>query len=563
MEGEVGAESVIANAEFLRRPSRPADPESENRALVALAQEMSSSPEGILQRLAETALALCEAGSAGITLLETGEDGQPVLRWHGVAGCFAPRLWQLMPRDFSPCGIVLDAGTPQLFQHPERYYSYLLEVEPRIVEALLIPFAVAGELTGTIWVLSHGENRRFDGEDLRVMTNLAKFAGAAFQVQSSVRRLQEADRRKDEFLAVLAHELRNPLAPIVNAGQILLREDVPEEERRSAQEVIGRQVRQMARLVDDLMDVSRISHGRIELRRRPADLGEIVRRAVETSRPVIASRGHSLDVTLPAGPLLAEADPTRLEQVFSNLLNNAAKYTEPGGRIRLTAEKVDGHAVLRVKDSGIGISPAQFPTLFEMFVQGDRSLERSAGGLGIGLGLARSLVEMHGGTVQAQSGGLGQGSEFTVRLPLLPETPAAADPPVAVARAEGNGSGGLRVLVVDDNQDSADSMALLLQLRGHQVRTAYDGLEAVTVAESFSPSLVLLDIGLPKLNGYEAARRIRQQPGGGDVKLIAVTGWGQEDDKRRAREAGFDHHVTKPLDVSILEELLASATVQV
>jgi signal transduction histidine kinase len=559
MGGEMGVWSVIATAEFLRRPSRPADHESENRALVALAQEMSSSPEGILQRLAEVALALCSADSAGITLLETGDDGKPILRWHGVAGCFAPRLWQLMPRDFSPCGIVLDVGSPQFFHLPERYFSYLAEVDPRIVEALLIPFSVAGELVGTVWALSHDEEHRFDGEDLRVMVNLSKLAGVAYQVQSSVRDLQEADRRKDEFLAVLAHELRNPLAPIVNAGQILLREDAAEEERRAAREVIDRQVRQMARLVDDLMDVSRISHGRIELRKRTVDVAEVARRAIETSRPLIAARGHHLDVTLPSEPLLAEADPTRLEQVFSNLLNNAAKYTEPGGRIHLAAERVDGHAVIRVRDSGIGISPEQLSGLFEMFAQGDRSLERAQGGLGIGLGLARSLVEMHGGTVRADSAGPGRGSEFTVRLPLLAAAPEAAGPPATAASPASGLSGGLRVLVVDDNQDSADSMALLLQIRGYEVRTAYDGLEAVTAAAEFAPSMVLLDIGLPKMNGYEAARRIRQQPGGKDLKLVALTGWGQEEDKRRALAAGFDLHVTKPLEPALLEQLLASA----
>jgi signal transduction histidine kinase/CheY-like chemotaxis protein len=554
--GELDLDSVIATPELSRRPFRPPNHEAENRALVALAQEMASSPDGVLQRLVDWALDLCAAHSAGITLTEQGEDGQPVLRWHAVAGRFASLLGNLMPRDFSPCGVVLNENAPQLFLRPERHYPYLLQVDPPVVEGLLLPFAVAGEPVGTIWVLTHDESHTFDAEDLRVLQSLAKLAGVAYQMVFSVKALEEADRRKDEFLAVLAHELRNPLTPIRSAVQILRREETPEADLRSARETIDRQVCQMTHLIDDLLDVSRISHGRIELRRERVELAEVVRSALETSRPLVESSGHRLDVELPPGPIPLEGDPTRLAQVFSNLLNNAAKYTERGGQIRLTAEQVDHHVRVRVTDSGIGISPAQLPKLFKMFTQGANSLERAQGGLGIGLGLARSLAEMHGGTVEASSAGLGQGSEFVVRLPVAVEAPRTAEPSPAASGAARAGATAQRVLVVDDNQDAADSLSALLQLMGHEVRTAYDGVEAVAAAASFAPSVVLLDIGLPRMNGYEVARRIREQPRGQDMTLIAVTGWGQDEDKRRSREAGFDLHITKPLDPAILDQLL-------
>jgi len=304
---------------------------------------------------------------------------------------------------------------------------------------------------------------------------------------------------------MLAHELRNPLAPIRSAVQILRSTELSGADPRPARDVIDRQVRQMARLIDDLLDVSRISRGRIELRRESVDLAAVMRSALETSLPLIESYGHRLDVSFPSERVPLEADPTRLAQVFLNLLNNAAKFTERGGRIRLTAERIGGQAVVRVTDSGIGISPAQLPQIFQMFSQIDRSLERARGGLGIGLALARSLVELHGGTIEAASGGLGRGSELVVRLPIAVEATLADQPAAAVSTAaagETSAAFALRVLVVDDNQDAADSLAFLLQLQGHEVRTAYDGLEAVTAAAAFSPSLVLLDIGLPNLNGY-------------------------------------------------------------
>jgi PAS domain S-box-containing protein len=366
--------------------------------------------------------------------------------------------------------------------------------------------------------------------------------------------LQEADRRKDEFLAMLAHELRNPLAPIRNAVQILRAKGPPMLELHWARDVIDRQVDQMTRLVDDLLDVSRITRGKILLRKERVELAAVVSSAVEASRPLIEKWGHELTVTLPPGPVHLEADPTRLAQVLLNLLNNAAKYTEQGGRIWLTIEPEGDEVCVRVKDTGIGIPPEMLPRVFEMFTQVERSLERSQGGLGLGLTLVRSLVEMHGGTVKAHSGGPGKGSEFVVRLPV-----ARGPEPEGVA-----GDGGKvlspprrRILVVDDNRDAANSLAILLRILGHEVHTAHDGLEAVGAATVFQPDVVLLDIGLPKLNGYEAARRVRQERGTG-VTLIALTGWGQEEDRRLSKEAGFDHHMTKPVELPALQRLLAN-----
>ncbi|HEV2847218.1 MAG TPA: ATP-binding protein [Thermoanaerobaculia bacterium] len=562
----VDLEEVFPTAELSRRPARPPDHAAENRALVALAQEMASSPEGILQKLVDTALTLCGADSAGISLLEE-EDGGEIFRWHAIAGQFAPHLLGILPRDFSPCGIVLDRNSPQMISRPERYFTNLVEAFPPIIEGLLIPFAAGGPPIGTIWVLAHSESRKFDAEDARVLGSLAKFAGAAHQALTSLgslkaaqQRLEEADRRKDEFLAVLAHELRNPLAPVCNAVEILSREDAAEADRRRARCVIDRQTRQMVRLVDDLLDVSRISRGRIELRKQRVDLAAVVQSAVETSRPPMEAAGHQLTVTLPSGPVPLEADPTRLAQVISNLLNNAAKYTAHGGQVFLSAEWEGGEAVVRVRDSGIGIPRPMLSRIFDMFIQADSSLERAHGGLGIGLALARRLIEMHGGTLEAFSAGPGLGSEFVARCPVAGETAKPLEGPERGAGAAAAKASRRRVLVVDDNEDAAESLGVLLEMMGHEVRTAYNGLEAVAKTAEFVPDVVLLDIGLPGMNGYEAARRIRQQPSGGAMRLVALTGWGQEEDKRRSREAGFDLHVTKPLDPALLERLLTGSS---
>lgn len=369
--------------------------------------------------------------------------------------------------------------------------------------------------------------------------------------------LREADRRKDEFLAMLAHELRNPLAPLRNAVQLLRRLGPSEPEIQWTREVIDRQVEHLVRLVDDLLDVSRITQGKITLKKEKVDLITIIGRALETSRPLIDSCKHRLTVSLPEQPLRLEGDTTRLTQVVSNLLNNAAKFTPEGGQIWLIAEAQNGQMVLRVRDTGIGIPEDLLPQVFDLFRQADRSLDRSQGGLGVGLTLVRSLLEMHGGTVEAYSDGPGRGSEFVVRLPAFAEPSQALEEASAVESDMGN-SACHRILVVDDNVDSAESIALLLELNGHDVRLAHDGPAALEIAHSFHPQVVVLDIGLPGMDGYEVARRLRGEAQMQNIILIALTGYGQSEDRQQSLAAGFNHHLVKPVDPEMLQTLISS-----
>ncbi|HEY7154798.1 MAG TPA: ATP-binding protein, partial [Gemmataceae bacterium] len=375
--------------------------------------------------------------------------------------------------------------------------------------------------------------------------------------------LKEADRRKDEFLATLAHELRNPLAPLRNGLQVmkLARNDGNAVEQARA--MMERQLGQLVHLVDDLLDVSRISRGKIELRKERVELAKVVQQAVETSRPLLEAGDHDLTVDVPPEPIYVDADVTRLAEVFSNLLNNAAKYTERGGRVTLTIHLASGGCeppgtvvVVSVRDTGVGIPTPMLPKVFEMFTQVDRSLERSQGGLGIGLSLVKWLVEMHGGSVEARSEGRGMGSEFLVRLPVVLSVVGEQPPDVA---EQPRPAACRRILVVDDNRDSAASLAMLLKVMGNETQTAHNGLEALDMATAFRPDVVMLDIGMPGLNGYATAHRIRQEPWGKDAVLVALTGWGQEDDRRRSQEAGFDLHLVKPVEPAALEQLLAEA----
>ena len=371
-----------------------------------------------------------------------------------------------------------------------------------------------------------------------------------------VGQLREQDQRKDEFLATLAHELRNPLAPLRNGLQVMKLAMNNAEAVERSRTMMERQLAQMIRLIDDLLDVSRISQGKIELKPERVDLAKIVRQAVENSRPLIEQGGHELVVDVSPDPIYVDADVTRLAQVYANLLNNAAKYTEPGGCIRLTVERQGDDAVVTVGDNGVGIAAHMLPKVFELFTQVDRSLEKSQGRLGIGLSLVKGLVGMHGGSVEARSNGLGTGSEFVVRVPVVLSV-------VGELRDEGGGASTepgnrRRILVVDDNRDGAESLAMMLTFMGNELRTAHDGLEALDVAAAFRPDLILLDIGMPRMNGYDTARRIREQPWGKNTVLVALTGWGQEEDRQKSHDAGFDTHMVKPVDLAALEKLLAN-----
>jgi PAS domain S-box-containing protein len=421
-----------------------------------------------------------------------------------------------------------------------------------------VPLKVRGKTLGVLTFISAESGHLYDDTDLAVAKDLADRTAIAIQNAQLYEELREADQRKDEFLATLAHELRNPLAPIRNGLQVLNLAGSQADNAVEARSMMQRQLNQMVRLVDDLLDVSRITRNKLELKKQRVELAAVVQSAVETSRPLIEQIGHEFSVTLPAAPVCLDADATRLAQVFSNLLNNSAKYTEPGGCIRLIAEIAGNEVVVRVQDNGLGIPPEALPRLFQMFSQVDRNMERAQGGLGIGLTLVRRLVKMHGGTVEARSEGPGKGSEFTVRLPVMTKEPVSH--PTAATGGSPAAAIKHRVLVVDDNYDSAISMGMMLRLMGNEIRTAHDGLAAIEAAAEFLPDIILLDIGLPKLNGYDACRRIRELPSAAGIMVVALTGWGQEEDRRRSAEAGFDHHLVKPVELAALQLLLDSAT---
>ena len=435
----------------------------------------------------------------------------------------------------------------------------------------LIPLIANGALIGRLMVYFDCPHA-FSEEELELSLTIARQLAFGIErkraeeerrqsenrVHELLRELRQADHRKDEFLATLAHELRNPLAPIRNSLELMKRS--PDDERlfQQSRDTIERQVRHLVRMVDDLLDVSRISQNKLELRKERIDLAAVVQSAVETSRPLIEAARQRLSITLPSPAVLLDADPVRLAQVFSNLLNNASKYSEPGAHIWLTALAADNEVLVRVRDTGIGIPSQELSRIFELFVQVDRSLERSKGGLGIGLTLVQRLIQMHGGTIEVRSDGPGSGAEFTVHLPLPAQEPIESISPRARWK-QATQQARRRILVADDNRDSADTLSKLLRLLGHEVVAAYDGRRAVELVVRFQPDVALLDLGMPELNGYDAARMIRlKRPG--NLLLIALTGWGQEEDRRRTKDAGFDHHLVKPVELATLQVLLSSTS---
>jgi PAS domain S-box-containing protein len=731
-------ESVLCTEELNRRQSRPPDYETGNRALVSLAQALADSPRTILQTFADTTLTVFQCGSAGVSVVS--EDGTR-FHWPAIAGAWTPHIGGGTPRDFGPCGDVLDRDCPLLFRHFERRYTYLLPVTPPAQECLLVPFYVGGKAVGTIWVITHDDRtgaRKFENEDLRMLVSLGTFASAAYQSveqlrarteqdhegheaaqalrdmneallvssvkqhelaeqatnaetamrnsetryrrlfesakdgilildaltgkitdanacmgglmeteshellgkdlweigwgsdksasEAAMRELQakgyiryenlplestrgrrvevevvanvyredhqsvvqchirditdrsrlerktheqaaalaDLDRRKDEFLAMLSHELRNPLAPILNAA-LLLRlhsnrnrlHGIENPILQQSASIIERQVGQLTRIVDELLEVSRITTGRIQLQQERIAVGTVVENAVATVRSLIDQRKHELTVSLPTQAIWVNADAARLEQVVVNLLTNAAKYTDPGGHIWLTVQQEAEEAVLRVRDTGVGIAPEILPCIFELFTQAERSLDRSQGGLGIGLALVQRLVELHGGTVAASSA-VGQGSEFVVRLPVAsPPQQQASSSLTETAQPTGPS---LRVLVVDDNVDTVTTLSLLVKEFGHDVRTAHDGSAVLAAALDYRPNVVLLDIGLPGLDGFEIATRLRQQPALQNAVLVAITGYGEPSNLQRSFEAGFDHHLVKPVDFAKLLQILATVS---
>jgi len=420
---------------------------------------------------------------------------------------------------------------------------------------MCVPLIIGGRVYGLLTFATAESGRHYGEAELRLAKDLAYRAAIAIQNTQLFQALKESDRRKDEFLATLAHELRNPLAPIRNGLQILELIDDKEPEAVATRAMMDRQLSHMVRLIDDLLDISRVTSNRLELRKERVELASVVRNAVDTSRLLIEESGHSLSVRLPATPIYLNADPVRLCQVISNLLNNSAKYTDAGGRIELSAAVQGLDVVVEVSDNGTGIAAADLPRVFEMFAQINPNMARSKSGLGIGLALVRRLVELHGGRIEATSEGQGLGCRFRVLLPIA----SSLGPTLGgyEANTTNSNQAPCRLLVVDDNQDAARSLSKMLELMGHTVCVEFDGESAIDAAEKHHPDIILLDIGLPRMNGYEACRRIRLEAWGRDIVLVALTGWGQEEDRRRSAEAGFDDHLVKPVSASDLRSLLA------
>jgi signal transduction histidine kinase len=507
-----------------------------------LRREARAAVEASEQRF-QSALA---SSRAGFVLLEAvrGDQGTIVdFAWRYANAAAEQLIGQ-------PASALLGRGVREVLPHAweaPKYFEALVQVlETGVPVDLEVP-------------LVHEKRRRWFHNSVARMGDGLVIWFANISARKRVEaELREVDRRKDEFLATLAHELRNPLAPIRQAAAIASEPRVNPSQLRWSQGVIERQVRHMGRLLDDLLDVSRITRGTLELRRERLDINAVVEAAVETSRPAIDAKGHTLVIAVAPGLPQIEADGLRLAQVLSNLLTNAAKYTDPGGRIELTLERQDTALLIRVADSGIGIEPDALPRMFQMFSQLRPALERSEGGLGIGLALVKGLVTLHGGTVEVHSAGPGQGSEFRVRLPMAAEESRAPAQREGASDAATEPSCARRLLVVDDNVDAAESLAMLLRLDGHAVETALDAEQALTIAASFKPELAILDIGLPRRNGYELALDLRRQAGASPPKLVALTGWGQPEDRARARNAGFDEHLTKPVDPDTLRSLIRS-----
>jgi signal transduction histidine kinase/CheY-like chemotaxis protein len=529
---------------------------------VAITRELAGLCVPFLADVCVLALAAEHGESVSMEVAWMSNDARQGLLRRSVAAATIPRLDEAMVR-------VLKSGKPAIFSAgsidvaaicPEdalRASHVGAEADFRVNGLAVLPLAARNRTLGALLLGMGPSGREFDADAMSMATDLAGRAAVALDNARLYAKIREEDRRKDEFLAMLAHELRNPLAPIRNAVHILQVSDKDSAKREWATEVIGRQLNQLVRLVDDLLDVSRITRGKIELKVEAIDAHKVVAAAVETSRPLVDAFEHTLSVLLPPEPLHLTGDFTRVAQILANLINNAAKYTDKGGRISLTVAREGVDVVFRVRDTGMGIPPELLSHIFEPFVQIDRTLDRSRGGLGIGLTLVRRLVEMQHGRVFASSEGLDRGSEFTVTLPaadLTLQTKGTIKESIPSTELPPD----LCILIVDDNRDVAESTAVLLRLEGFEAHVAYDGEEALRMVRRLHPTAVLLDIGLPRMNGFEVAERIRSEPEYRDILIVGVSGYGQEEHRLRSRQAGFDHHIIKPIELSTLTGLLVS-----
>ncbi|HWS61162.1 MAG TPA: PAS domain S-box protein [Steroidobacteraceae bacterium] len=558
------AEHAVLESE--RRLATQADALAKLNELSTRLWRSGSLNEGLDEILAAV-IDLLGADKGNIQLLDAEGSKLSIVAQRGFEPDFLEFFGEVSATDDSPCSRALRSGQRILIENVEtdgpdapfravaRAAGYRSMISTPLTRADGAPLGMVSSHFRLVHRPSEQELRRLDLY-LRQASDFIQRCRLEQELQQSEEALRDADRRKDEFLALLAHELRNPLAPIRYTLAANRKTGRTPEQRKRAEEIIERQVTHMSRLLDDLLDVSRITRSTLELKMNPTELTLVVGSAIETARPILDTKHHSLSVELPKQAVRLEADAIRLAQVFSNLLINAAKYTDPGGHIQLRAAREGNEIVVAVRDDGIGISADMMPRLFEMFSQAQAALGRAEGGLGIGLSLVRGLVTLHGGSVEAHSDGPGRGSEFIVRLPA--RTPAEEPADIEVEADAPVAGAGMKILVVDDNRDAADACAALLELSGHHVQTAYTGRRALELAETFRPHVLLLDIGLPDLDGYQLAAKVRATPWGRGIALIAATGWGQEEDRRRAFDAGFDHHLTKPIAAETVESLLQS-----
>ncbi|GAB7549784.1 hybrid sensor histidine kinase/response regulator [Cupriavidus sp. 8B] len=582
---------ILKTDELGQRAGRSPDYGAECVALRRLARALVSSDLALLQSLANSALKLCGAGSAGISLPEASGDGAKTLHWTATAGLCNDLVGHAVPCDDSPSGIALELGSPQLLAYPQRHFSCLPPLSPEVVEELVVPIPGDGEPWGTIWVMTHEQERVFDEEDARLLESLASFAGAvlnmsrskdaaiaeAAQARAAREALQLSDTRKDEFLAMLGHELRNPIAAIDSAIKVSKRLAQVQQATSGMLDIAERQMRQLKRLTDDLLDASRIKQGKVPIVRTHGNMQDIVGDALSSVASDIEWHGNVLTTDLPETPVMVYADTARLTQVVTNLLSNAIKYTPRGGTMDLSvrvdpsphgdapAEPNAGDAgnasaaevdldrmdtlVITVKDDGIGIDPAFLPNVLDMFSQ--YAGESQGGGLGVGLAIVKRMVELHNGTVTVHSDGKGLGTMVQARLPVV-----CAHPGTSSAGQSGK-LAAMRILLVDDNTEGLRALGMLLELDGHEVKLAVSGEDALEIAQGFTPDVALIDIGLPGIDGFELAQHLRKMPAFACTRLVALSGYASDADKARGAAAGFDSHLAKPLALEALAEILS------
>ncbi|CAG4889206.1 hybrid sensor histidine kinase/response regulator [Paraburkholderia saeva] len=573
---------VLATEAFLRRPARAADHLAENDVLLALVRALTGSPDALLQSFASSALALCKAGSAGISLLEGASASDAVFRWIAVAGLCEGLAGTSTERDECPCGMTLALGTPQLFERPQDFFACLQDTQPEVVEGLVVPIPAAEGPHGAIWVISHDPAHMFDPEDARLLTHIATLAGAALTHLNARRRaseeaavaeaaraqLEESEVRREEFIAMLGHELRNPMSPIESAIGASKHLCASNDEALGVLNVAQRQMRHLRTLVDDLLDAARLKHGKVAIRRSNTSLNEIVFDAVTAVNHHVEARKHVLTLHGIDDPVYVRADHVRLSQVLGNLLSNAAKYTPAGGHIELNVASLPeepvttgasgkddyGVVVITITDDGVGIDPGMLPHVFDLFAQSPSSNARAEGGLGIGLAVAKRMVELHAGTIAIGSTRGGSGTTVTLHLPILDRKRSTLEPS---RRDVTPMPAPARLLLVDDNRDALEALKTLLEVQGHKVVAVDNGRDAVELIRSWLPEVAVVDVGMPGMDGFEVARAIRSHVELSSVMIVALTGYASESDKSRALAAGFHYHLTKPLSIDKLNYLLS------